>query len=233
MTQRSIFFIASFCKDVLLCLTRRVGLTLATRITLRQRHGPFSKKSGADPGTANCIHDRRTYRSAYRSLFGSRGSRCSKTVLRTGSRRSRGCAIFRVASKKRRNSQLKFQPVFYRRHFNRRRGAEARSAVCDTPVSGSPKLHDCGRLLVIRLRKHVSSAQKQDRYQDTLCHVQWRPSPGRSALTAERKTVACSVPCDPVNAALSAKLTHYQLSFQNIPQTPGTAGRAASFLPHH
>jgi hypothetical protein len=49
-----------------------------------------------------------------------------------------GVPFCRVTSKKWRNSELKFQPVLYRCHFSRDGGAEARSAVCDTPVSSSP-----------------------------------------------------------------------------------------------
>jgi hypothetical protein len=60
----------------------------------------------------------------------------------------------------RRNACLKFQPVLYRRNFNRDGGAEAPSAVFEIPVRRSSKLDDSGGLLIDRLREGVSGAQQ-------------------------------------------------------------------------
>ena len=81
----------------------------------------------------------------------------------------------RVMGEKRRNSRLKFQPVLYRCNFNRDGRAEARSAAFNIPVSSSPKLHDCGRLFVTRLREGVAKGQTQTRYQHRFCRIQSQP----------------------------------------------------------
>ena len=81
-----------------------------------------------------------------------------------------GVPFCRVRGEKRRNSRLKFQPVLYRRNFNRDGGAEAPSAVCEIPARSSSKLDDSGRLLIDRLRESVSRAeQRYDQYR--FCRV--------------------------------------------------------------
>src|SRR5580700_10196455 len=67
----------------------------------------------------------------------------------------------RVPAEKRRDSRLKFQPLVYRRKFNRRRRAEARAAAFDIPIRRSTKLHNRGWLLLHRLRESVCGAEKQ------------------------------------------------------------------------
>ena len=54
----------------------------------------------------------------------------------------------RAATEKPRNAPLKFQPVLYRRKFNRDGGTEARSTAFEAPASSSPKLDNCGRFLI-------------------------------------------------------------------------------------
>jgi hypothetical protein len=115
----------------------------------------------------------------------------------------------RVACEKWRNSQLEFQPVLYRRHLNRDSGAEARSAVCDTPVSSSPKLHDCGRLLVVRLCQGVSSAQKQERYQDGFNRVQWMAPYVATICAVKRKIVTLRGSERPCQDRRHTELTRY------------------------
>ena len=59
-----------------------------------------------------------------------------------------GIPFCRVTAEERRDARLKFQPVLYRRNFNRDVGAEARSAVFEIPAGGSTKLDDCRRLVI-------------------------------------------------------------------------------------
>src|ERR1700689_5292574 len=66
----------------------------------------------------------------------------------------------RVMAERRRHACFKFQPVLYRRNFNRDGGAEAPSAVREIPARNSSKLDACGGLLIARLREGVSGAQK-------------------------------------------------------------------------
>ena len=87
----------------------------------------------------------------------------------------------RMSGEKRCDSRLNFQPVLYRLNFNRDGRAKARSAVCNTPVSSSPKLRNGSRLLVVRLREGVSKGETQTRYQHRSGHVQNHP---RSSTTA-------------------------------------------------
>ena len=77
----------------------------------------------------------------------------------------------RVTTEKPRNAPLEFQPVLYRRKFNRDSGTEARSAVFEAPASRCPKLDDCGRFLIDRLSEGVSRAEKQSRHQNGFCRA--------------------------------------------------------------
>src|SRR5579863_335273 len=72
----------------------------------------------------------------------------------------------RVTPEERRDSSLELQPIFYRRNFNRDRGAEARSAFCDAPVGCAPQLNNGGGLLLNLLREGLSGAEKRECQQD-------------------------------------------------------------------
>src|ERR1039457_2280433 len=75
----------------------------------------------------------------------------------------------RAMGESRRNAYLKFQPILYRRNFNREGRAEAPSAVFEIAARRSSKLDDSGRLLtdrlIDRLREGVSKGEKRyDQY---------------------------------------------------------------------
>jgi hypothetical protein len=66
----------------------------------------------------------------------------------------------RVMGVGRRDTSFKFQPVLYWRHFNRYRRADARSTVFEIPTRSYPKLDDCDRLLLNRLRESGSGKRQ-------------------------------------------------------------------------
>ena len=75
-----------------------------------------------------------------------------------------------------RNASLKFQPILYRRNFNREGGAEAPSVVFEIPAWSSAKLDHGGRLLIGRLigrlRGRASRRENEGDPQNEFCHVQ-------------------------------------------------------------
>ncbi len=77
----------------------------------------------------------------------------------------------RVTTRKPRHASLEFQPVLFRRNFNRDSGPGARSAAFEAPATSSPKLNDCGRFFINGLREGASKAEKQGRYQHGFCRV--------------------------------------------------------------
>src|ERR1700689_5458764 len=78
----------------------------------------------------------------------------------------------RGAGEKRRTARFKFQPVLYRRDFNRQVRAKTGAAIVLVYASGGPNLDD-GDLLVglDRLRRGLTRAEKQRRYCNKHCRV--------------------------------------------------------------
>src|ERR1022692_2148162 len=77
-----------------------------------------------------------------------------------------GAPFRRVPPEEPCNARLKFQAVLYRCNFQRDRGAETCTLTRETPRGSSPKLNNCGRLLIVRLREDISHREAQTRYQN-------------------------------------------------------------------
>jgi len=71
-----------------------------------------------------------------------------------------GIPFGRVVGETCRDTSFKFQPVFNGRDFNRHRGTDARLAVLEIPAWSDPKLDDCDRLFLDRLRENSARAEE-------------------------------------------------------------------------
>lgn len=69
--------------------------------------------------------------------------------------------LCRVMAESRRDACLQFQPVLYRRNFNRDGWAETPSTALEVPAWSRPKLDHSRGLLIHRLCERASTAQKK------------------------------------------------------------------------
>ena len=120
-----------------------------------------------------------------------------------------GIPFRRVTGEKRRNSRLKFQPVLYRRNFNRDGGAEARSAVFDIPVSApqAPRLRQAPCRPTARRRFQRRETKMLSRQ---VSPRSWISPHLATTCIIERKTATMRGSERPCRDGRHAKLTHSQ-----------------------